>query len=137
MLKGTTLTHVVANKETIHCDDISERALQKMETKDQAVMAIVPELYETRSLDAKKKDKIDRIKPLVDLSKKIRFFYTRQSAPLGNGHALLMAREFIGDEPFAFSELTIRHNGFVNNVPTMDSAFVTAHYSKDMLFHSS
>ncbi|MFH1286264.1 MAG: UTP--glucose-1-phosphate uridylyltransferase [Candidatus Magasanikbacteria bacterium] len=48
--------------------------------------------------------KLDRIKPLVELSNKIRFFYTRQSAPLGNGHALLMAREFVGDEPFAFSD---------------------------------
>lgn len=52
----------------------------------------------------KEKGKIDRLKPLIDLSEKVRFFYTRQSAPLGNGHALLMAREFIGDESFAFSD---------------------------------
>lgn len=52
----------------------------------------------------KEKGKLDRIKPLVELSEQVRFFYTRQSAPLGNGHALLMAREFIGDEPFAFSD---------------------------------
>jgi UTP--glucose-1-phosphate uridylyltransferase len=52
----------------------------------------------------KEKGKLDRIKPLVELSEKVRFFYTRQSLPLGNGHALLMAREFIGDEPFAFSD---------------------------------
>ena len=51
-----------------------------------------------------KKGKIDRIKPLMDLSKKVRFFYTRQSEPLGNGHALLCAREFIGDESFVFSD---------------------------------
>ena len=51
-----------------------------------------------------KKGKIDRIKPLIDLSKKVRFFYTRQSEPLGNGHALLCAREFIGDESFVFSD---------------------------------
>lgn len=50
------------------------------------------------------KGKIDLIKPLIDLTKKVRFFYTRQSAPLGNGDALLCAKEFLGDEPFAFSD---------------------------------
>src|SRR3989338_2472122 len=48
--------------------------------------------------------KLDRLQPLIDLCKKVRFFYTRQSEPLGNGHALLCAREFIGDDPFAFSD---------------------------------
>lgn len=48
--------------------------------------------------------KYDRIADLVDLSKKVRFFYTRQYAPLGNGHALLCAKEFCGSEPFAFSD---------------------------------
>lgn len=50
------------------------------------------------------KGKLDRLQDLIDLSKKVRFFYTRQSEPLGNGHALLCAKEFIGDEPFAFSD---------------------------------
>lgn len=52
----------------------------------------------------KKKGKYDRIAPLVELLKQVRFFYTRQSSPKGNGHALLCAKEFIGDEPFAFSD---------------------------------
>ncbi|HAT04000.1 MAG TPA: UTP--glucose-1-phosphate uridylyltransferase [Candidatus Magasanikbacteria bacterium] len=52
----------------------------------------------------KKVDKLHHIQDLIELSKKVRFFYTRQSQPLGNGHALLCAREFIGDEPFAFSD---------------------------------
>jgi UTP--glucose-1-phosphate uridylyltransferase len=52
----------------------------------------------------KEKGKYDRIKDLVDLTKKVRFFYTRQAIPLGNGHALLCAKEFIGNEPFAFSD---------------------------------
>ena len=52
----------------------------------------------------KEQGKFDRIAPLVDLIGKVRFFYTRQSKPLGNGHALLCAREFLGDEPFAFSD---------------------------------
>jgi len=52
----------------------------------------------------KKKGKYDRIKNLVELTKKVKFFYTRQSSPKGNGHALLCAKEMIGDEPFAFSD---------------------------------
>lgn len=52
----------------------------------------------------KKKGKYEQIAPLVSLLKKVRFFYTRQSSPKGNGHALLCAKEFIGDEPFAFSD---------------------------------
>ncbi|PIR74108.1 MAG: UTP--glucose-1-phosphate uridylyltransferase [Candidatus Magasanikbacteria bacterium CG10_big_fil_rev_8_21_14_0_10_47_10] len=48
--------------------------------------------------------KYDRIAPLVELTKKANFFYTRQSSPKGNGHALLFAKEFIGDDPFAFSD---------------------------------
>ncbi|HRH23453.1 MAG TPA: UTP--glucose-1-phosphate uridylyltransferase [Candidatus Magasanikbacteria bacterium] len=48
--------------------------------------------------------KLDRIQSLIDLSEKVRFFYTRQAEPRGNGHALLCAREFVGDESFAFSD---------------------------------
>lgn len=53
----------------------------------------------------KSKGKLDRIKSLSDLHDRgVQFFYTRQSEPLGNGHALLCARDIIGDEPFAFSD---------------------------------
>ncbi len=52
----------------------------------------------------KKKGKFDRIKPLVELCKDVRFYYTRQSKPLGSGDALLCAKGLIGDEPFAFSD---------------------------------
>ena len=51
-----------------------------------------------------KKGKSELLKPLTELSQKVRFFYTRQSEPLGNGHALLCAKEFVGSEPFAFSD---------------------------------
>ena len=50
------------------------------------------------------KGKLNMIQPLIELRKKVNFFYTRQSYPKGNGHALLCAREFFGDEPFAFSD---------------------------------
>jgi UTP--glucose-1-phosphate uridylyltransferase len=48
--------------------------------------------------------KLDRLKPLVKICEDVKFFYTRQSAPLGNGDALLQARRFVDDEPFAFSD---------------------------------
>ena len=51
-----------------------------------------------------KEGKLDRIQSVIDVCKQANFFYTRQSAPLGNGHALLQAKEFVGDEPFAFSD---------------------------------
>ncbi len=52
----------------------------------------------------KQQGKFERIAPLTELSKRVRFFYTRQSSPKGNGHALLCAKEFIGDDAFAFSD---------------------------------
>ncbi len=51
-----------------------------------------------------KTGKLDRIRPLIDLTSRVRFTYTRQPAPRGNGDALLYARSFIGDEPFVFSD---------------------------------
>jgi len=50
------------------------------------------------------KGKLDRLQPLIDLCDKVQFYYTRQPEPLGNGHALLCAKGFIGDDPFAFSD---------------------------------
>lgn len=50
------------------------------------------------------KNKLDKLQPLMSLMSRVRFFYTRQSEPLGNGHAMLCAREFVGSEPFAFSD---------------------------------
>jgi UTP--glucose-1-phosphate uridylyltransferase len=35
------------------------------------------------------------------ISKKCKFFYIRQGEPLGSGHAINLAKSFIGDEPFA------------------------------------
>lgn len=50
------------------------------------------------------KGKCHAIKDLISLSNHVQFFYTRQPAPLGNGHALLMAKNFVGEETFAFSD---------------------------------
>src|SRR5579871_271448 len=40
----------------------------------------------------------EQIKHIAEL---VKFVYVRQQMPLGNGHAVLVAREVVGDEPFA------------------------------------
>ncbi|MBI4427344.1 MAG: NTP transferase domain-containing protein [Candidatus Magasanikbacteria bacterium] len=64
--------------------------------------------YFTRDLrfekELKKCGKYDRIEGLVDLFKKVKFSFVYQERPLGNGHALLMARGLIGKDPFVCSD---------------------------------
>ncbi|MBV9543083.1 MAG: UTP--glucose-1-phosphate uridylyltransferase [Chloroflexi bacterium] len=47
---------------------------------------------------AGKHDLLEEMRRLADMA---RFVMVRQGAPLGNGHAVLLAREVVGDEPFA------------------------------------
>lgn len=49
----------------------------------------------------KEKEKYDELKKLQEISDLANIFYIRQKEPLGLGHAVLCARQFIGDEPFA------------------------------------
>jgi UTP--glucose-1-phosphate uridylyltransferase len=45
-----------------------------------------------------KREQLDEIRKISNL---INFAYVRQGEPLGLGHAVLVARELVGDEPFA------------------------------------
>lgn len=45
-----------------------------------------------------KKEELDEVRRIADL---VRIFSVRQKEPLGWGHAVLQARDHIGDEPFA------------------------------------
>jgi UTP--glucose-1-phosphate uridylyltransferase len=45
-----------------------------------------------------KRDQLDEIRKISNM---INFAYVRQREPLGLGHAVLVARELVGDEPFA------------------------------------
>jgi len=45
-----------------------------------------------------KRDQLDEVRKISHL---INFAYVRQGEPLGLGHAVLVARELVGDEPFA------------------------------------
>jgi UTP--glucose-1-phosphate uridylyltransferase len=47
------------------------------------------------------KGKKDQAKMVREISNMVHFSYTRQKEPLGLGHAVLTARELVGDEPFA------------------------------------
>ncbi|OMI00531.1 UTP--glucose-1-phosphate uridylyltransferase [Bacillus swezeyi] len=48
-----------------------------------------------------KKGKDDTLKEIRDIADMANIHYIRQKEPLGLGHAVLSARHFIGDEPFA------------------------------------
>src|SRR5579863_9407761 len=47
------------------------------------------------------KGKSELAKLVHDIGNMVHFSYTRQKEPLGLGHAVLTARELVGDEPFA------------------------------------
>lgn len=47
------------------------------------------------------KDKQDLLEEIRNISKLANFIYVRQPKPLGDGHAILCARNLIGDEPCA------------------------------------
>lgn len=49
----------------------------------------------------KEKGKEAELKEILKISDLARFVYVRQKTPLGDGHALLTARDLIGDEPCA------------------------------------
>jgi UTP--glucose-1-phosphate uridylyltransferase len=53
---------------------------------------------EYRLESAGKLDLLEEVRRLADMAK---FVTVRQGAPLGNGHAVLLAKEVVGDEPFA------------------------------------
>jgi UTP--glucose-1-phosphate uridylyltransferase len=56
--------------------------------------------FELESL-LRDKGKTDTLKEVREISEMIKIFYVRQKEALGLGHAILCAREFVCDEPFA------------------------------------
>ena len=48
-----------------------------------------------------KSGKEDKAKELENISKMAKISYIRQGEPLGSGHAINLAKTFVGDEPFA------------------------------------
>ena len=52
-------------------------------------------------LELKQKNKPDLLKMVQDISEMVNINYVRQKEPLGLGHAVLCAKTFVGNEPFA------------------------------------
>lgn len=52
---------------------------------------------EARLMRDGKKELLEQVRRVSSLAK---FVYIRQNEPLGNGHAVLMAKDIVGDEPF-------------------------------------
>ena len=48
-----------------------------------------------------KNNKLKELEIVKNISKMCRIYYTRQGEPLGSGHAIKLAKSFIGNEPFA------------------------------------
>ncbi len=46
-------------------------------------------------------EKLNQLNVLEKISNMAKIYYIRQGEPLGTGHAILKAKEFVGDEPFA------------------------------------
>lgn len=57
----------------------------------------------SRELEAflERRGKLDQLDEIRQISNLINIGYVRQGEPLGLGHAVLMAKAFVGDEPFA------------------------------------
>ena len=49
----------------------------------------------------RQQNKLEELSEVERISELANFVYVRQKQPLGNGHAVLVAKEVIGDEPFA------------------------------------
>ncbi|MDD2435616.1 MAG: UTP--glucose-1-phosphate uridylyltransferase, partial [Bacilli bacterium] len=49
----------------------------------------------------KQSGKLEQLELVKGISKKVNIFYRRQGEPMGSGHAINLARNFVGDEPFA------------------------------------
>lgn len=62
------------------------------------------------------KGKKDLLKMVRDISNLVRFSYTRQKEALGLGHAILCARDLVGNEPFA---VFLGDDIIDSNVPAM------------------
>ncbi len=48
-----------------------------------------------------KSNKLEELKIVRGISKLAKLYYVRQGEPLGSGHAINLAKSFVGDEPFA------------------------------------
>lgn len=63
-----------------------------------------------------KSNKISQLEMIKKISSLVKIYYTRQAEPLGTGHAILQAKSFIGNEPFA---IMYGDNLIKNDIPCL------------------
>lgn len=65
--------------------------------------AIVDHFDKSYELESRLREsnKLDKLEIVENISKMAKFIYIRQGEPKGSGHAINLAKSFIGDEPFA------------------------------------
>lgn len=49
----------------------------------------------------RRNNKLEELEQVKSISSKVKVYFIRQGEPLGNGHAVGLAKGFVGDEPFA------------------------------------
>ena len=74
---------------------------------------------EARLEKSGKEKELEQIKAISDLAN---FVYVRQKEPLGNGHAVLVAKDVVGDEPF----LVMWGDEFFEADPSTPAQLITA-----------
>lgn len=57
--------------------------------------------YELEGRLKNNESKLNALHSVNDITDKVKLYYMRQGEPKGSGHAVSLAKEFIGDEPFA------------------------------------
>lgn len=72
-----------------------------------------------------KDGKTEQLEEIRRISNLANFVYVRQREPLGNGHAVLMAKEVVGDEPF----LVMWGDEFFQATPSAPTQLVKAYES--------
>jgi UTP--glucose-1-phosphate uridylyltransferase len=79
---------------------------------------------EARLEQSGKKEELESVKKISELAN---FVYVRQKEALGNGHAILMARDVIGDEPF----VVMWGDDFFYSDPPSIKQLIAAHEQTD------
>lgn len=75
----------------------------------------------------KRAGKLEAYEQIRAISDQARFVYLRQKEPRGNGHAVLVAKDLVGDEPF----LVLWGDEFVTATPPRATQLVTAFQEKN------
>lgn len=77
-----------------------------------------------------KKRKLDILEEVQNISNLVNIYYVRQKEPKGLGHAILCAKSFIGNEPFA---VLLGDDIIVSDIPCLQQMIDTFKYSNSSI----